>query len=223
LALLDVLQGRKTASEAGGVDEVLLDASQAIDKIEVIEVKVALQTLLKNATRTAGKLDDELGAVTKAIEAWFDDRMARASGWYKRKAQTVALVLAAVVVACSNADSISVATVLWRDSSTREAVVAEAKAYHDAHVPAPTDDATKARASGDPIKLLEESALPIGWTELPSDFLGGVLKLVGLALTTLAVSLGAGFWFDLLGRILQIRGTGPRISPVETPAKGKNG
>jgi len=37
-----------------------------------------------------------------------------------------------------------------------------------------------------------------------------LLKLVGLLLTGLAVTLGAPFWFDLLSMFVRIRGTGKK-------------
>jgi hypothetical protein len=43
-------------------------------------------------------------------------------------------------------------------------------------------------------------------------------KLVGLLMTALAISLGAPFWFDLLGLFMQIRGTGEKPKKAE-PAK----
>jgi len=36
------------------------------------------------------------------------------------------------------------------------------------------------------------------------------LKLVGWLITALAVSLGGPFWFDLLNRLVDLRGAGPR-------------
>jgi len=33
-------------------------------------------------------------------------------------------------------------------------------------------------------------------------------------LTALAVSLGSGFWFDILSKVLQLRGSGKKVSPV---------
>jgi len=35
-------------------------------------------------------------------------------------------------------------------------------------------------------------------------------KIVGLALTAIAISLGAPFWFDLLSMFMRIRGTGDK-------------
>jgi len=38
---------------------------------------------------------------------------------------------------------------------------------------------------------------------------------IGCAVTALAVSLGATLWFDVLGKLLQLRSTGVRISAVD--------
>jgi hypothetical protein len=87
---------------------------------------------------------------------------------------------------------------------------------------------------------LQNAAFPIGWfwidkqlcaqladqpvpasaktTEPASDACwqpsGGqrVLLVLGWLVTILAVSLGANFWFDVLAKALQLRGSGPKIS-----------
>jgi len=38
--------------------------------------------------------------------------------------------------------------------------------------------------------------------------------ILGWFLTALAVSLGSGFWFDILSKVLQLRGSGKKVSPV---------
>ncbi len=57
---------------------------------------------------------------------------------------------------------------------------------------------------------LQVLGVPLGWKEQPkgwtcSEWLN---KCVGLLITILAVSLGAPFWFDLLGKIVNIKGAG---------------
>ncbi len=66
------------------------------------------------------------------------------------------------------------------------------------------------------------SQLPIGWTgprwkafihnrtASPGDFW---LKLLGLVITTVAILLGAPFWFDVLGSIVNVRAVGPKPPP----------
>jgi hypothetical protein len=156
-----------------------------------------------------------------ATEHWFDDSMQRVSGWYKRKVHLILFVIATVVVVLLNADSLSAGRVLWRDDAVRAAVVKKAEAAANGKL----DQVEVENA----VKQLD---LPLGWqvsfgdapTELPNDALAWLAKLAGLALTIGAILLGAPFWFDLLSKIVRVRGTGapppPTTAPVEaSPAK----
>lgn len=48
-----------------------------------------------------------------------------------------------------------------------------------------------------------------------------LVKVLGWLVTGLAVSLGAPFWFDLLNRLVDLRGAGKRPDPRAEPAPGK--
>jgi hypothetical protein len=87
---------------------------------------------------------------------------------------------------------------------------------------------------------LEKKGLPIGFSclsprklEAESAALGAVihdcwaqtksqangswfLKIIGWLLTALAISVGAPFWFDLLNRLVDLRGSGKKPEPVKT-------
>jgi hypothetical protein len=54
---------------------------------------------------------------------------------------------------------------------------------------------------------------PVINTPQPNDIAGWILKLLGLAVTGLAVAQGAPFWFDILKRIINVRFAGS--NPVE--------
>jgi hypothetical protein len=56
------------------------------------------------------------------------------------------------------------------------------------------------------------SHLPIGWHGYTASGADLLLIPLGWIVTGLAVSLGSGFWFGLLGKALQLRGTGPKVS-----------
>jgi hypothetical protein len=80
---------------------------------------------------------------------------------------------------------------------------------------------------------LDSMELKLGWTKddarraglwrlgadkpdlMPFDRPGFWAKVLGLLLTALAISLGAPFWFDLLNKVISIRGSGR--SPEEKP------
>ena len=44
-----------------------------------------------------------------------------------------------------------------------------------------------------------------------------LLKIIGLGITAVAISMGGPFWFDLLGKVIPMRGTGSK--PTETSNK----
>ena len=65
--------------------------------------------------------------------------------------------------------------------------------------------------------------MPIGWpadvtSTLPGNLTGWMALLFGWLVTGLAASLGAAFWFDVLGKALQIRGSGPKTT-AHAPAQ----
>ena len=69
------------------------------------------------------------------------------------------------------------------------------------------------------IKNLQALDLPLGWsgTEVKDvrSFLGYALQwkhMVGWLATILAICMGAPFWFDVLGKVANIRGSGPKPS-----------
>jgi hypothetical protein len=56
------------------------------------------------------------------------------------------------------------------------------------------------------------------FSNLPTDFISWLLKLMGLVMTALATTQGAPFWFDLLGKLVNVRGTG--ANPAEKQPVG---
>lgn len=196
LALVQVLKG-ELASETSGAADAVGTARQLVDKIENGRLKQTLQIFVGEIERLEQNSDKQIQLLSSRIEDWFNDRMARAAGWYKRKSQAIALFLALALSAACNASTTHVACALWTNASLRVAVVASAQAHDQA-------------AASD----LTSSSLPIGWhsgTPCGCDFLYTAL---GWLMTAVAVSLGAGFWFDALSKLLKVRGAGPRVSPT---------
>jgi len=70
--------------------------------------------------------------------------------------------------------------------------------------------------------LIKQEPIPIGWTkatfaELYKPWTNILIKLLGCVITALGLTLGAPFWFDLLNRFINIRGTG--TNPVNGAKK----
>ncbi|MDT8999578.1 hypothetical protein RQP53_09905 [Paucibacter sp. APW11] len=78
------------------------------------------------------------------------------------------------------------------------------------------DTVAPVQAAFDPVKQLP---LPFGW---PNGFdcaaFWSLSKLLGCAITALAVALGAPFWFDTLQKFLNLRAAGPKPAKSDSVA-----
>ncbi|HMI87275.1 MAG TPA: hypothetical protein VK550_24465, partial [Polyangiaceae bacterium] len=235
VALLDVLRA-KTASEATGMDQVLAGAQQAVERLPAGHLKTTLTLFVADADLRRESVNQRAQAVAERVEGWFNDSMSRASGWYKRQAQTMSLVIGLFLTVLINCNTFNVAERLWRDNALRAQVSATAAVYYkeqtDGNDRAPAGGGVKDTNQGgsvatqwnEQMKRLQASSLPIGWSAdvtsmLPSNLAGWVALLFGWLVTGLAASLGAAFWFDVLGKVLQIRGSGPKATDT---APGRN-
>ena len=230
LALLDVLRRRSSLAGQLGATKLLKGAREAVAAIEGhADLKHALELIFEQAEAKATRLDEEVELVTSGVETWFNDRMSRASGWYARKAQLLSLVLGLALTAITNADSTRVVSALWHNGALREAAASTAQAFYDrsearaagsaaappeSAPPSAVNRAAVAKPGGaEALSALNLSKLPVGWDGLEfTDPKPWPLRLLGWIITTLAVSLGAGFWFDALGGALGLRKTGPKVS-----------
>ena len=180
--------------------------TKLIDAIEGIPSAPLRQALLA----IYADVGEEVDAFRDAAEKWYDNSMDRVSGWYKRHIQAALWVISIMVVLFLNVDTLQLATTLWKDPTTRAALVARA----DTAVQQGKPPATVGNA-------VSQLALPLGWKlhfgkgpqEIPNHALGVLAKLIGLLLTAAALSLGAPFWFDLLSKFMRVRGTGPPPAP----------
>jgi len=104
-------------------------------------------------------------------------------------------------------------------------------------VPTDTTADTTAVAEATGINWLQERydaqmnklIIPLGWKsgpeyaddprQAPTGW-GWLYKILGILLTTVAISLGAPFWFDLLNKLVDLRFTGKKVQP-ETEKKDK--
>lgn len=168
----------------------------------------------------------DIDAFRGQLEAWFDDTMARVSGWYKRQTQVILAVLAAVITIALNANALTIGNQLWRDPSVRAAVVQQASSPS---VTGQTEGATpsdKLRNAANNVDSVAMLGVPLGWSSKTDDprhvsftDAGSVIAaLGGWFLTIAAVSLGAPFWFDFLSRVSRLRSSGKPETPL--PASG---
>jgi hypothetical protein len=185
--------------------------------------------LLGDALRACSFVEGEAAqaeAFRKALETAFDEAMERVKGWYKRRVQLILFVVALAVVGAINADSFAIGQRLWKDTALRQAVVAQAtKTANDTQAtcakPASTGaNPTPADIAGKCLDQVKELALPLGWSKATSPHGWAIPgKAAGLLLTAFAILLGAPFWFDLLGKVAQLKGAGA-TPKTDTDDKG---
>lgn len=189
------------------------EVAAAIAALPSAELRRALLVLYKDAEGDAERF-------RRSAEQWFDDSMQRVSGWYRRHVQVALWVIGIVVVILLNVDTLQVADTLWKDPAARSTVVAQA------------DAAAKQGRGADASSALSKLELPLGWKlfkagsgpqEFPNRAGGIIAKIVGLLLTVAALSLGAPFWYDLLGKFVRVSGTGPRPPTVDQRAAASQG
>ncbi|HEX8293030.1 MAG TPA: hypothetical protein VF570_14825, partial [Pyrinomonadaceae bacterium] len=154
--------------------------------------------------------------------------------------QVWTVIVAAVITLLSNADTIQIGRRLWTDPVVRSAVVEEAKARAQKPRPSITveypneDDPTNpvvtdlnAKGEGNVLSDKERALLGnlLGWRRSDIEnltFPGLLQHLVGWALTILAVSLGAPFWFDVLNKFMHVRSAGKSPDEIaKRPEKKK--
>jgi hypothetical protein len=167
---------------------------QAIEQIADPQVKRAMKGLYKRAA--------DLAQFQQLIASWFDNAMERMSGAYKRQQLLISFLISLLVAIFFNIDSIHLFRTLWQEP---------ALAGHITSAPGVLDQPT--------IEAL--MALPIGWTSFP-PVLGPtfLLQVAGWLVTASTTLFGAPFWFDILQRAVQMRGTGSKpaeLSPENRP------
>ncbi|HKV23381.1 MAG TPA: hypothetical protein VJN93_02215 [Candidatus Acidoferrum sp.] len=173
------------------------------------------RTLLNMIDTSNGDLE----AARTKVEHWYDDTMARVSGWYKRMAKKIIFAAGLVLCCAVNADTLMIVKELWHDQALRSAVVEVAQKKVQATSPA---DLTSPKASMQEVAgaIRETETVPIGWSADANDIRafpsgGGelALKLLGILLSSFAIVMGAPFWFDVLNNFINLRASGspPRV------------
>lgn len=186
----------------------------------------------------AAKTASDLEIFRSKIENWYDTSMDRVTGALKtRYSRPFTMIVAIVTAVLLNADSINIAKYLYSDPDLRSKVAEQAYSAVDSTAQQFTARLDSMRNTNpETVKELKATLqkgvdnvndakaalqlnLPFGWNTAyfktlfpPGDFWDGILgilaKITGLAATVFAMMMGAPFWFDLLNKVSNLRGTG---------------
>ncbi|MBS0444985.1 MAG: hypothetical protein JSR59_03445 [Proteobacteria bacterium] len=173
-----------------------------VDALPDPQLRLLLQGML---VRAKGDVDHLQGQIAD----WFNASMDRVSGNYKRQAQLISFLLGLLLAATINIDSTYVAMTLWQNPALAGKISDQVAA-----ITLKEPDAQAAMA--------QLWKLPVGPDLLmrrPCD--GGEIvcvvghritgyNLLGWLITAVAAVFGAPFWFDMLQKLVQLRGSGPK-------------
>jgi hypothetical protein len=181
---------------AVALTEILQSRSEAATDLNTAICSIPdkqLRELLGNMYRRAGA---DVATFEAELAKWFDRSMQRLSGAYKRTLQWWTVLIGFTLAALMNIDALHMFQVLW----SHPALVSNLS-------PAQLADASSA------FRGLNAGSLPIGWEKSPLSYEGGQLAIMaaGWAITASSTLFGAPFWFDLLQKVTNLRGTGPKV------------
>jgi hypothetical protein len=251
--MIDLLRGYD--AKVGDDFRVRIDAMLAIGKIDQsTPSKPNQQYSLDEGTLVylRSLWADSQGDVEKfktSLENWFDDTMARASGWYKRYVQLLLFAIGFTMAVVFNIDTLQIVDKLSKDPELRAQLVQHADKYlkDNTYLKAEIDSMKKkdpksldsVTTIGQYDLLVErndslinaastmvesdinkvDNLLGMGWEhkkslkkcEFPYKLKGKVFSfsvLLGWIITGIAISMGAPFWFDLLSKLMKLKGNG---------------
>ncbi|HEY9151293.1 MAG TPA: hypothetical protein VIN60_00285 [Anaerolineales bacterium] len=191
-------------------------------------------------------LDQSVAEGRTNLENWYNSVQERASGWYKRSAAIWSFVFGLVIALVFNIDTVQIASQLWKAPTIRQALVAQATTTASGSVPTnalstllkPQDYADSlAMPFGWSTAPVTDSSIQCGWApgqnvhpyfwaqnecniivNLPAmnDGWGWLAKLIGILLSGAAAAQGSPFWFNVLNKLVNLRGSGN--TPATTPA-----
>jgi hypothetical protein len=199
-ALFDLEDTVKTAKEkATAVVNLLPDQLPGLMGQPVnFEVKSKLLTHVTNQF-------EDLDKFRSKLETWFGGIMDQAAQEFKAKARIYILIISFLITILLGVDSINLAQKFWKNATI--SAVADAQA---SLILGSTDEENQNNANVSAlIEQLEEMNAVNFWYQKPPEAPDGwgwlwneiAKKFPGMIITTIAVSQGSSFWYDLIKRL----------------------
>ncbi len=201
----------------------LKSLSETITRLPTSELKSFLE-------KTTNKAGSNLETVKTDVKNWYNEVMTQVSAAYKLRIKKIGLVVSIALVIGFNADSFSIYNRISKNSittSNASQIIEMATSFsksdtylglvsgQDSTRGEQTENGnfTNSVESATKLESLLESMtnnyspLGVGWTSsewkatISGGFMSVLIKLLGFALTIVAISMGAPFWYDVLKKI----------------------
>jgi hypothetical protein len=195
------------------------------------QLQRSLLSLAQQSQLKSKGLKEGVNQLEQEVSDWFDTSMERASGVYRRNAKGIAILIGFLFAIATNSDTFYMVSRLSKDTLLRS-TISQAADQVAISIPSatrspisPTPNSGTIQTDLESVKtavddVLDELPLPVGWNKIVVDeqvqdekkgwLLPIPQRALGWFVTGIALSMGASFWYDLLGRFVQVRGTGPK-------------
>jgi len=164
----------------------------------------------KHLKRLLEKSQNDLVKFKSEVEKWFDNSMERCASSYKQLVQWKLLIIGFVVAFYVNLDIITITKKLADNEKLAKQMVIYANEIANPNGNANIKDIN----INDYDKNIEES---LGIGEKLEEV--SLHNIIGYIIAALGISLGAPFWFDLLGKLVKLR---TAIQPINAEKKEGN-
>jgi hypothetical protein len=179
-------------------------------------LKNSLNSLAQNVQLRLTDLDEDVSDLTSEVESWFDQSMERAGGVYRRNAKAVGFLVGFSIAIALNVDSLHMLERFFIDPTIRQAVSRSAEQFAvESSNFSEADKIQTLQTSVD--ETLQSLPLPMGYQAVVIEQQAQAeerwsfpvpRRFIGWLVTGIAISMGAGFWFNLLKKVVGVRNTG---------------
>lgn len=214
--------------------EALGDAAAAAatgkELLDAVQQAVAGTPLAAPVAIARKRADGDVAKFATEIETWFDARMDALSGLYKRQSRWVMLVIALIIAFLFDVNPIVAVSLLRNDSALAATTASEAAAFVHTTTQKPLNCSSSSSSTTTTTGGTTSTTTPLQHAQAcystVQDAIGQARKLpppldfshvwegsepsweywVGCLLGAIAISFGAPFWYDLLRKIISLRG-----------------
>ncbi len=171
---------------------------------------------LKHLQHLAKQANGDIAIFKMSLEQWFNNTQDRATGWFKSLVKLWLFLIGFGIAVSFNSDTFAIVKKLSDDVKTRTAVLkmaidaanSQSPGNHEIEPDSIAKELEKVKTSLDNAnQVLGLGHSSVAKSDSPFQ------QFCGYIIMALAVSLGSSFWFDLLKKLVAIRGTG--IKPEE--------
>lgn len=185
----DALETSREAAVSDSVEEFTNHYRTGMKTLSVTHprLKQTLSALLSELNVSGVQPEGAQQRARQNLEQWYNNSMDRLTGWYRRRAQTLAYVLAISLALLCNIDSTSIAYKLWHEPTVRTTIADQANIFSDQNpegITTPTIDQLLILQS-----RTDWLSLPIGWIGFPITFES---QATALSACSLRVAHGSG-------------------------------